>query len=70
MDNQIDDGLRRAAREARASGPVLVILLRYLQITHSSFVEIFVTEACRMPTHCLELSEQRHLSVAQQHKHT
>ncbi len=71
MDNQIDDdGLRRAAREARASGPVLAILVRYLQITHSSFVEIFVAQACRMPTRYLELSDQDHLSVAQQHKHT
>ena len=71
MDNQREDeDLRRAALEASACGPVLAVLLRYLQITHSSFVEIFVTEACRMPTHCLELSEQRHLSVAQQHKHT
>jgi hypothetical protein len=44
MDNPIDeDGLRRAALEARASGPVLVVLLRYLQITHSSFVEISVS---------------------------
>ena len=43
MDNQIDDDdLRRAVLETSTSGSILAVLVRYLQITHSSFVEIFV----------------------------